>query len=374
MSMELFANNFASTLNGAITSAATSLVLAAAVPSRLATAPGQWRIVVDGEIMLVTAVAGDNVTLTVTRGAEGSTAGAHASGAAVVHILTDQSLRAISVNPFVNDCRLSLSSTLPVTTADMSNAGTIYLLPYVGNRIALYDGSTWNTYVVPAAGENVAVSAASGAVVDVFASASSGNVALSLLAWTNSTTRATALTTQDGVLVLSTDATKRYLGTIYANALNSVSDTLLIRGLWNYYHRIGRPMLFQESAASWTYASATVRQADADANAKVQFVCGYAEDPVSVEVFCGVAPSGAAAGNVQIGIDSITIGSADAAIEVGGGSGTSGLIAPSFAVYNKNPGIGYHYAAWLEECRAGGCTFYGAFGNSQGSIRGTLLA
>lgn len=81
--MELFANNASSTLNGSITAGATSLVVASAANFP---AGGNFRLLIDSEIMLVTAVSTN--TLTVTRGQEGTTAVNHSNGAVVTDILT----------------------------------------------------------------------------------------------------------------------------------------------------------------------------------------------------------------------------------------------------------------------------------------------
>jgi len=81
---ELFTNNGASTLSAAIaTTGATSLTVtsAASFPTG-----GNFRIIVDSEIMLVTAVAG--TTFTITRGQESTTAATHTNGAAVNELLT----------------------------------------------------------------------------------------------------------------------------------------------------------------------------------------------------------------------------------------------------------------------------------------------
>lgn len=80
---ERFGNNGSSTLNGSITDVAASLVITSA-----ATFPtdGNFRILIDSEIVIVTAISG--TTFTITRGAEGTTPAAHANGATVQHILT----------------------------------------------------------------------------------------------------------------------------------------------------------------------------------------------------------------------------------------------------------------------------------------------
>lgn len=94
MATELIANSptpgsvaAITTLAAAITStAATTLTTSAAAPAALQ-APGQFRIVIDSEIMIVTGGA-STTTWTVTRGAEGSTAATHANNANVYHFLT----------------------------------------------------------------------------------------------------------------------------------------------------------------------------------------------------------------------------------------------------------------------------------------------
>lgn len=80
---EKFTNFATSTLNGSINSSVTSLIVASgsSFPSS-----GNFRILVDHEIMLVTARSGN--TLTVIRGSESSTAANHANGVLVSHILT----------------------------------------------------------------------------------------------------------------------------------------------------------------------------------------------------------------------------------------------------------------------------------------------
>lgn len=81
--IEQFANNAESTLDGSIDDSVTSLdvVSAATFPSS-----PQFRLGIDNEIMLVTAVAGN--TFTVTRGVEGTTADSHSNAAPVQQIFT----------------------------------------------------------------------------------------------------------------------------------------------------------------------------------------------------------------------------------------------------------------------------------------------
>lgn len=99
--------------------------------------------------------------------------------------------------------RLTLTSGTPVTTSDVSNATAIYFTPFHGNKISLYNGSVWQ--LLSFSEISLALGTiSSGTNYDVFAYNNSGTVALdSIVAWTNDTTRATALALQDGIYVKS---------------------------------------------------------------------------------------------------------------------------------------------------------------------------
>lgn len=88
---ENYANVAVTTLNGAITSTAVTLVVVSSTPFP---ATGQFTIVIGPEIMLVTNVAG--TTWTVVRGQEGTTATAWSTGAFVYISITDASIRRLA--------------------------------------------------------------------------------------------------------------------------------------------------------------------------------------------------------------------------------------------------------------------------------------
>lgn len=84
--MENYKNNSATLLDGSINDSVTSLdvIDATELPDE------EFRIRIDDEIMLVTGVTSN--TLSVTRGVENTTPAAHTDGAAVQHILTAEAL------------------------------------------------------------------------------------------------------------------------------------------------------------------------------------------------------------------------------------------------------------------------------------------
>lgn len=87
MALEQFKNNSENTLDGGIDNSQTTLdvVDASVFPSS-----PQFRIGIDDEIMLVTGISSN--TLTVTRGVENTTPAIHLNGADVVHVLTKGAL------------------------------------------------------------------------------------------------------------------------------------------------------------------------------------------------------------------------------------------------------------------------------------------
>lgn len=250
--------------------------------------------------------------------------------------------------------RLTLTTALPVTTADVTGATTVYWTPYKGKYIALYNGSTaWiRRLFVDTALALGAVT--SGLPYDIFGYDNSGTFALEKLAWTNGTTRATALVLQDGVWVKTGATTRRYLGTILTTSATATEDSTVNRNVWNYYNRVEKPVRRRETNSVWTYNTATIRQARASALNQIGLVVGVAEATLDLSVLVTVTNDTTATIAVTgIGEDSTTTISVDAA----GGLG----IVPAANIYAmvtsrlvKMPAIGVHYYAWLEKGNGGG--------------------
>lgn len=244
----------------------------------------------------------------------------------------------------VNDFRLTLTTGLPVTTADVTGATTIYCAPYKGNQIALYDGSAWN--IRSSAQFSLALGTlTSGKPYDVFCYDSGGTPTLEFTVWTNDTTRATALAYQDGVLVKSGTATRRYLGTFYTTSTTTTEDSDTKRYLWNYYHRAEKRLYKNDTTANWSYTTASWRQARADATNQVEFVCGVAEDAITAEsmVYAASAAGSTTGLAAALGLDSTSTPSG-LFCGVGSVSSTGSRTGGTYA----GPLLGRHYLAWLE--------------------------
>ena len=152
-------------------------------------------------------------------------------------MVTNNSINSPVLNNIVNG-RITLSTGVPVTTSDVTAATTIYFTPYQGNNISLYDGSAiWN--VISFTELSIAVPATTATMYDVFCYNNSGAATLEVLAWTNDTTRATALVLQNGVYVKSGATTRRYLGSFRTTGVSGqTEDSVANRFVWNYYNRV----------------------------------------------------------------------------------------------------------------------------------------
>ncbi len=321
--------------------------------------------------------------------------------------------------------RLTLETGVAVSTSNQTAKSTIYLTPFRGNIIGLYY-SGWSRYTFSEksikisdtqtgtltsgsptvtglpdttqlavgmgvsgtgiaggttiqsvdSGTQITLSAnatASGAqsltlVVpalknfDLFAYYTGSDVKLKMVLWTNDSTRATALTTSNGLLVLTGDATMRYLGTGRTTAVaGQTEDSTSNRLIWNYYNRVSRPMTAIDTTNTWTYSTATWRQANANAANQLSFVIGVAEIIARARLSVVVTADAGRNGSVGIGVDATNANSAT----VFGPYQFTTNITTAFAEYAGMLAAGYHYLAWLEiGGSAGTITWYGDNGGT----------
>jgi len=130
MSVEQYANNASTTLNGAIDNSTTTVVVtdASAFPSS-----GDFRIKIENELMLVTSVSSN--TFTVTRGVEGTTAASHSDTTPVYHIMTKQS--------FLNLFRDGVSAGTFSSRPSAGRAGRLFYATDIPGIVQWDNGSVW---------------------------------------------------------------------------------------------------------------------------------------------------------------------------------------------------------------------------------------
>lgn len=262
------------------------------------------------------------------------------------------------------NARLTLSATLPITTTSLDNQTDLYLLPFKGNIIDLYDGSgAWDAFELGAGGitiDNTDLVVDSN--YDVFVYDDSG-LALELLVWTDGTNRATALALQDGIEVKTGATTRRYAGTIrtvddaatakFADTSGGI-DTLAERFVYNRYNQVHRFMRVGDSTDTWVY-NGTWRSLNNSAVNRVSFVQGLNESPVKMlhtgkgittavrEYFIGVA------------LDATNVNSCFLKSHIGSTAGHLFLASEYF----EYPGIGFHFLQLTENSPDGNVTATG---------------
>ena len=278
-----------------------------------------------------------------------------------------QAIAALATSTKVQDFRLTLTTALPVTTADVTGATTIYCTPYKGNQIALYTGSAWVTR--SSAEFSLALGTlTSGKPYDVFCYDNAGTPTLEFLVWTNDTTRATALAYQDGVLVKSGATTRRYLGTFYTTSTTETEDSKANRYLWNYYNRSNRSMR-RVDAGTWTYTTLTYRQANNSTANQLNMVIGVSEDSVRASVVQAARnDTGIVSTYTALGLDSTTTVATDSTLVVIN-IVTAVQYLTMVANYEGFPGVGKHSIVWLEKSDALGSTLWqGTTAGMTGSV------
>jgi hypothetical protein len=161
-------------------------------------------------------------------------------------------------------------------------------------------------------------------------------------AWTNDTTRATAITTQDGVWVKSGDPTRRLIGTIRATGTTTTEDSATKRLVANLYNRESRSLYLLEQT-SHTYGTNTVRGWNGGTQ-QVEWVCPMSSwqlcVPAAFRVVGGASGQRAQTG---FGVDSTSAIRAGAEVIHGGSAQHAGSVC-----YALPCTAGYHYIAVLE--------------------------
>lgn len=266
----------------------------------------------------------------------------------------------INLNQTVNG-RLTLESGEPVSTTNQTAKTTLYFTPYKGNQIALYDGTAWGVHSFSELSLSLSGYTAN-TNYDIFIYDNSGTLTLESSAWTNNTTRATALTTQDGVYVKSGATTRRYLGTIRTTEnTGQCTDSTARRLVWNLYNQRIR-VLSSTITGTHTYSTATWRAYDNNTTRGqgfAEFVLGLTTETNAV------VNAQLKYGYVGLGLDSTTTPTNNSVVHDGTNTG-SGFRGSGFAMLYVDQG--YHYYQIIELGLSGTSTFY--FAQQTSYIRG----
>lgn len=254
--------------------------------------------------------------------------------------------------------RLTLTTGVPITRTDVTAATTIYYTPAGScNTISLFNGNAWNDYAF--AEVSIAVPATTNTAYDVFAYDNAGVVTLELTAWTNLTTRATAIVLQNGVWVKTGALTRRLVGSFRTTGVSGqTEDSVTKRYVSNAYNTAKREFFKTDATATWNYTTATPRQANGAAANQIEVFISVVGQAVHVSLQAAAANSGGVSFAAGIGRDTTSTFTRAA-------HASGSFIANLFTELNEEPVVGHHVYSWNEWSAASGTTaWYGTSGDS----------
>lgn len=185
--------------------------------------------------------------------------------------------------------------------------------------------------------------------VNLTASITSSLTAYSLesLVWTNDTTRATAITVQDGRYCKSGDKTRLYLGTFYTTSTTATADADATRYLVNLYNAVPRRLFCSpgytddNASTSFTHAGTTWSEVNGGTNSRVSFLVPI--DGLVVDAAALWGAGGSATGPLQVGQGYDSTTSAYCVAQAGTSTNELGVTT----LYRAPCAAGKHFLAML---------------------------
>lgn len=248
-----------------------------------------------------------------------------------------QSITATITQPITPQGRLTLTTGVPVMTGTVSAAGTVFYTPYVGATVPLWGGSTFtattcsqlsNVLANSATGNAGPAAGASSSFYDLFVWSNSGTPTLTRgPAWTNGTTRSagTAISRVQGILTNNVAITNgpgigagTYVGTVatdsggatvtWSPVVSGSGGAACVLNVWNMYNRVVIGASVEDTGATYTYTTGTVREARGSTNNRITTVTGQQEDSVTANLNVAItfAASATAFPGCGIGLNSTT--------------------------------------------------------------------
>lgn len=225
---------------------------------------------------------------------------------------------------------------------------TLYFTPYLGNRISLYNGTDWVLYTFTERSLSLSGNSANTSYY-VYIYDNAGTLTLEL--------SATGIALQDGILVKSGDATKRYLGHIRIDATGNsavfdpqpASKSLCQWSLVNYNNPLPLIVQYKNDDSSYTTATSfTTRNIASSANAviNVQLLPSAIQStPVLVQQRALVSVSNTSAANCSYFLGAPTATQAVAQIGSATTNSASGVYTEDLLILNGYNSIALQEAA-----------------------------
>ena len=188
----------------------------------------------------------------------------------------DNKINSVANANILSQFRISTSTTDPLAEGVST---TIYLHPYLGNIISLFNGSTWEAKQFSSTLALNATSVNPNTNYDIFAYLNGSTLSFESVAWSNNTSRVTEISLQDGVYCKINDKTRRYLGSVRKTSGN-FSNNYSSRLVFNSYNRVKRFSVSNAPNYTWVIADASPDYytiINTNIIPTIEFLCGLPE-------------------------------------------------------------------------------------------------
>lgn len=292
--------------------------------------------------------------------------------------------------------RITLTSGVAVMATTVASATTVYYTPAGGNQVPIYDGSNFIVTTFSELSQTTTDATKSPAAVttnknyDLFVWNDSGTVRCTRgPAWSSDTSRGIGAGTSElqlvngiytnKVAITNGPAANRgtFVGTIRSNGSSTIdwilgtSGVAGVLGVWNNYNRVYVATTSYDSTASWTYSSATARQARASAVNQISFVSGLPEEALEASYNVSFNTGAASGASLSAGIALDSTSSFDKRGITTNNSATQ-FGATICVRMAYAPQIGYHYVS-ANEAGDGTNTTTFVGGDRQGLTLSTFM-
>ena len=289
--------------------------------------------------------------------------------------------------------RLTLTTGVAVTSADVAGVATVYYTPHRHDRIKLYDGVRWKWYTFAEMSQALNDTTKSPAAVianknyDYFTWDDAGTLRTTRgPKWDDGAVAGSDIARGTGaasteleffngrwvnkIAITNGPAARRglFVGTIRSDGSSQANDSKTNRHVWNAYHRAERSAGRLTPTDSWTYTTNTYREAEGGTANRFNFVRGLNEDAVNASVIAMPSNTTVSSAWTAIGLDSTTVQSC-----LAGETGLQANITSQLsAFYDDIPGLGAHFLSWLEKSAAIGTTTWTGDSGSDGRQAGII--
>jgi len=242
------------------------------------------------------------------------------------------------LDSFGSQCRLTYATGVPVmnistVTLPVLSSGNVYLTPYVGNLVPIFNGIKWSMepvisdLVMNGADTTINPPPAviGGQLYDFFVWMKNGTLCLTRQQWSGQFTRSVGLSRLNGIEVNNaaiTNGPPQYQGTYVGSAFTGASANFrwdptppaanggaaIVMSLWNRYNRIRQIGYAVDNGAAYTYNSNAWRAIRGSGAMYFNFMNGQSIDVIEAHFWDEIV-LGAGGGNTGyngLGLDATT--------------------------------------------------------------------